>query len=85
MSRKPQATTVVIAVAHVKTIIIRRTFVVQFSSWVDKIVRLLVALCSWRANMSKKIARASSVDFHTYLVSLANAVTKKDFRLERRV
>ena len=42
VSRKPQATTVVIAVAHVKTIIIRRTFVVQFSSWADKIVILLV-------------------------------------------
>ena len=28
------------------------------------------ALCSWGANMSKKIVRASSVDFHTYLAWL---------------
>ena len=28
------------------------------------------ALCSWGANMSKKIAEASSVDFHTQLAWL---------------
>ena len=28
------------------------------------------SLCSWGTNMSKKIAKASSVDFHTYLAWL---------------
>ena len=29
-----------------------------------------VSLCSWGANMSKKIVRDSSVDFHAYLAWL---------------